>query len=184
MRLILREILPSSGQVSVGLFDLAKMKKRKIPYLRRNIGVVFQDFRLLPSKTVYDNVAFAMQIVGSSGKQIKKRVPEVLDVLHISSKAKKKPHELSGGEQQRVSIARAIVNEPKIIIADEPTGNLDFDTGSEIMEVLSDINRSGTTMLIVTHAREFVESMKRRVLTIENGELIRDEKGEQILDEA
>ncbi len=174
--LIIHEEVATYGEVIVNDFILSEIKKNDIPYLRRSIGMVFQDFRLLPNKTVYDNVAFAMQVIGASRKEIRRRVPSVLSMVGLSEKAKMKPNQLSGGEQQRVSIARAMVNNPPVIIADEPTGNLDPDTAAEIMQLFEEINRSGTTILIATHAKEFVDNMKKRVLAVENGSLVRDEE--------
>lgn len=174
--LIIHEEVATYGEVIVNDFILSEIKKNDIPYLRRSIGMVFQDFRLLSNKTVYDNVAFAMQVIGASRKEIRRRVPSVLSMVGLSGKAKMKPNQLSGGEQQRVSIARAMVNNPPVIIADEPTGNLDPDTAAEIMQLFEEINRSGTTILIATHAKEFVDNMKKRVLAVENGSLVRDEE--------
>ncbi|MDR1392330.1 MAG: cell division ATP-binding protein FtsE [Clostridiales bacterium] len=175
VKLMLREFLPNSGKIIIENFDVKKMSKRKIPFLRRNIGVVFQDFRLLPNKTVFENVSFAMEIIECSSKQIKKEVPKILELVGISNKSKMKPFELSGGEQQRVSLARAIVNNPKIVIADEPTGNLDFDTSFEIMSLLKQINKNGVTVIIVTHAQEFTAKMKKRLIKLENGSIVKDE---------
>ena len=152
------------------------MPKKRVPYLRRSVGMVFQDFRLLPNKTVYENVAFAMQVIGASRSEIRRNVPNVLSLVGLAHKARMKPGQLSGGEQQRVSLARALVNKPPVIIADEPTGNLDPDTACEIMQLLDDINKRGTTMIIATHAKNFVDDMQKRVLAIENGVLVRDEK--------
>lgn len=174
--LIIHEEVATYGEVIVNDFILSEIKKNDIPYLRRSIGMVFQDFRLLPNKTVYDNVAFAMQVIGASRKEIRRRVPNVLSMVGLSGKAKMKPNQLSGGEQQRVSIARAMVNNPPVIIADEPTGNLDPDTAAEIMQLFEEINGNGTTILIATHAKEFVDNMKKRVLAVENGSLVRDEE--------
>lgn len=174
--LIIYEEVATYGEVIVNDFVLSEIKKNDIPYLRRSIGMVFQDFRLLPNKTVYDNVAFAMQVIGASRKEIRRRVPNVLSMVGLSGKAKMKPNQLSGGEQQRVSIARAMVNNPPVIIADEPTGNLDPDTAAEIMQLFEEINGNGTTILIATHAKEFVDNMKKRVLAVENGSLVRDEE--------
>lgn len=178
VRLLLKEEDPSSGEVFVGNYSLIKLKQKDIPYLRRRMGIVFQDFRLLPDKTVYENVAFAMQIVEATPKEIRRQVPSVLSLVGLSKKADSYPSELSGGEQQRVSLARAIVNNPLVLIADEPTGNLDPETSWEIMKLLSDINHRGTTVLVATHAKEIVDSMKKRVIAIENGIVVRDqEKG-------
>ena len=157
-------------------YNLNELPKNKIPYLRRSIGMVFQDFRLLPNKTVYENVAFAMQVTGAQRREIRRNVPNVLAMVGLSGKAKMRPGQLSGGEQQRVSIARALVNRPPVIIADEPTGNLDPDTAAEIMQLLEDVNKRGTTMLVATHAKEFVDNMQKRVLAVEHGVLVRDEE--------
>ncbi|MBO5136106.1 MAG: cell division ATP-binding protein FtsE [Clostridia bacterium] len=174
--LIIREEIADSGKIIVNGFDVCNMKKKDIPYLRRSIGMVFQDFRLLPNKTVYENVAFAMQVIGASKRSIRKRVPVVLAMVGLSNKAKDRPDQLSGGEKQRVALARALANNPPVIIADEPTGNLDPDTAKEIMALLEEINRHGTTMVVATHAKDFVDEMKKRVLAIEDGVLVRDEE--------
>ena len=177
IKLIINEIEADRGTIIVRGEDVTKMSARQIPGLRRNIGIVFQDFRLLPKKTVYENVAFAMEIVHAKRRQIKKNVPQVLSMMGIADKAKKYPDELSAGEQQRVAIARAIVNKPRILIADEPTGNLDPDTAWEIMQLLNMINARGTTILMVTHAKDIVDKMEKRVIAIENGRIVRDEFG-------
>ncbi len=177
IKLILKEIEADSGNIKVGGKEITTMANREIPKLRRNIGIVFQDFRLLPRKTVYENVAFAMEIIHMSPKQIRKQVPAVLSLVGISNKANKYPHELSQGEQQRVAIARAIVNNPTVLIADEPTGNLDPDTAWEIMRLLEQINLRGTTILMVTHAKDIVDKMGKRVVAIEKGHIVRDEFG-------
>ncbi|MBO5505804.1 MAG: cell division ATP-binding protein FtsE [Clostridia bacterium] len=174
--LIIREEIADSGKIIVNGFDVCNMKKKDIPYLRRSIGMVFQDFRLLPNKTVYENVAFAMQVIGASKRAIRKRVPVVLAMVGLSNKAKDRPDQLSGGEKQRVALARALANNPPVIIADEPTGNLDPDTAKEIMALLEEINQHGTTMIVATHAKDFVDGMKKRVLAIEDGVLVRDEE--------
>lgn len=174
--LIIKEEIPTEGEISVCGFNLNELPKKKIPYLRRSIGMVFQDFRLLPNKTVYENVAFAMQVTGAQRREIRRSVPNVLAMVGLSGKAKMRPGQLSGGEQQRVSLARALVNRPPVIIADEPTGNLDPDTAAEIMQLLEDINKRGTTMLVATHAKEFVDNMQKRVLAVEHGVLVRDEE--------
>lgn len=176
IKLLLKEEEPTSGRIYLNDNEITKVKNRRIPYIRRDIGVVFQDFRLLPNKTVYENVAFAMEILGTPAKDIRRRVPMILSMVDLSRKASSFPEQLSGGEQQRVSIARAIVNNPPVLIADEPTGNLDPETAWEIMKALIDINARGTTIIMATHAREIVNSMKRRVLALENGVLIRDEE--------
>lgn len=176
IKLLLKEEEPTSGRIFLKGNEITKVNNRKIPYIRRDIGVVFQDFRLLPNKTVYENVAFAMEILGTNPKDIRRRVPMILSMVDLSRKASSYPEQLSGGEQQRVSIARAIVNNPPVLIADEPTGNLDPETALEIMRALMDINARGTTILMATHAREIVNSMRKRVIALENGKLIRDEE--------
>ena len=174
--LIIREEIADSGKIIVNGFDVCNMKNKDIPMLRRSIGMVFQDFRLLPNKTVYENVAFAMQVIGASKRAIRKRVPVVLAMVGLSNKAKDRPDQLSGGEKQRVALARALANNPPVIIADEPTGNLDPETAKEIMALLEEINQHGTTMIVATHAKDFVDTMKKRVLAIEDGVLVRDEE--------
>ncbi|OPJ55234.1 cell division ATP-binding protein FtsE [Alkalithermobacter paradoxus] len=176
MKLLLKEEELTSGTIIIDGVDITKLPKRKIPKLRRSMGIVFQDFRLLQNKNVYDNVAFAMQITGHSSKEIRRRVPSVLSLVGLSDKAKSYPSELSGGEQQRVSIARAIVNNPTLLIADEPTGNLDPQTAWEIMNLLGDINKRGTTIIMATHAKDVVDKLKRRVIALEKGVLVRDEE--------
>ena len=176
IKLLLKEENPTSGSIYLNGMDITSVRNRKIPYIRRNIGVVFQDFRLLPNKTVYENIAFAMEIIGAPPKEIRRNVPMVLSMVDLSSKAHCYPDELSGGEHQRVAISRAIVNNPPVLIADEPTGNLDPDTAWEIMKVLRDINRRGTTILMATHAKDIVDVMKRRVIAIESGQIVRDEE--------
>ena len=174
IKMLLKEVEPSTGNIVMGNEDLSKIKRRQIPYHRRKIGMVFQDFRLIPTLNVYENVAFAMRVVGASPKEIRKRVPMVLSLVGLSNKYKMFPTELSGGEQQRVSIARAIVNNPKVLIADEPTGNLDPETAKEIMELIDYINKAGTTVVMATHAKEIVNSMKKRVIAIDKGEVVSD----------
>ena len=174
IKMLLKEVEQSTGNIVMGNEDLSKIKRRQIPYHRRKIGMVFQDFRLIPTLNVYENVAFAMRVVGASPKEIRKRVPMVLSLVGLSNKYKMFPTELSGGEQQRVSIARAIVNNPKVLIADEPTGNLDPETAKEIMELIDDINKAGTTVVMATHAKEIVNSMKKRVIAIDKGEVVSD----------
>jgi cell division transport system ATP-binding protein len=175
MKLIYREEVPTKGQISVNGFNIGRLKQRKIPYVRRNIGVVFQDFRLLPKMNVYENVAFAMEVVEAPKKVIRKRVPEVLELVGLKNKANRDPSQLSGGEQQRVAIARAIVNNPSVIIADEPTGNLDPETSWGIMQLLDEINFRGTTIVMATHNKDIVNTMRKRVIAIEHGNIVRDE---------
>ncbi len=178
VRLLLKEIEPSDGQLFVNGVDLSKLKRRDMPGFRRMMGVVFQEFRLLPNKTVYDNVAFAMQIVGSSAREIRRNVPLVLTMVGLQKKARAYPNQLSGGEQQRTALARAIINKPPLLIADEPTGNLDPSTSWEIMTLLEDINNNGTTVVITSHDKEVVDAMKKRVISLKNGSVISDvEKG-------
>ena len=177
IKLILKEIDPDEGSIRVKGEEVTRMSNRKIPGHRRNIGIVFQDFRLLPQKTVYENVAFAMEITHQSKRAIKRNVPQALALMGISEYASKYPSELSAGEQQRVAIARAIVNKPTVLIADEPTGNLDPVTAWEIMKLLEEINARGTTIVMVTHAKDIVDRMQKRVIVIENGHIVRDEFG-------
>ena len=176
IKMILKEIDPSSGEVVVAGKELTKITRKQVPYYRRKIGMVFQDFRLIPNLNVYENVAFAMRVVEASQREIRRRVPMVLSLVGLSHKYKMFPNELSGGEQQRVSLARAIVNNPSVLICDEPTGNLDPETAKEIMELLEDINRAGTTILMATHAKDIVDSMKKRVIAIEKGTIVRDDR--------
>ena len=180
LKLIMREEVANEGEVIVSNFKLSKLKKRQIPYLRRSMGIVFQDFRLINTMTVYDNVAFAMRVVGASQREIRKRVPYVLGLVGLQHKSKSYPMELSGGEQQRVGLARALVNNPSLIIADEPTGNVDPDMSYEIMELLTEINRRGTTVLIVTHERDLVKAFHRRVIEIRDGHVVADSREEEV----
>jgi cell division transport system ATP-binding protein len=175
MKLMYREEVPTKGQISINGFNIGKLKPRKIPYVRRNIGVVFQDFRLLPKMTAFENVAFAMEVIEAPKRHIKKRVMEVLDLVGLRSKANREPSQLSGGEQQRIAIARAIVNNPSVIIADEPTGNLDPETSWGIMQLLDEINFRGTTIVMATHNRDIVNTMRKRVIAIERGQIVRDQ---------
>lgn len=175
IKILLKEVEPTAGSIEINDFDLVTMKRKEVPFYRRKIGVVFQDFRLIPTLNVYENVAFAMRVIEAPKKIIRKRVPMVLSLTGLSSKFKAFPNELSGGEQQRVSLARAIVNNPTILICDEPTGNLDPDTAEGIMEILNDINHAGTTVVMATHAREIVDRMQKRVVALEKGMVARDE---------
>ncbi|GAA4479911.1 cell division ATP-binding protein FtsE [Rhodococcus olei] len=175
MRLLLKEETPTSGDIHVADFHVNKLAARRVPKLRQSIGCVFQDFRLLPSKTVAENVAFALEVIGKPRATIDRTVPEVLDLVGLSGKADRLPHELSGGEQQRVAIARAFVNRPLVLLADEPTGNLDPDTSGDIMLLLERINRTGTTVLMATHDNHIVDSMRRRVVELDLGRVVRDE---------
>ena len=177
IRLMMREISPSGGNIYIAGKDLAKLRRRQVSKYRRNIGIVFQDFRLLPDRNVYDNVAFAQRVIGAPKREIPKEVSKVLHLVGLSQKYKSFPNELSGGEQQRVAIARALVNNPMIILADEPTGNLDPQNSYEIMSLLEEINRRGTTVVIVTHDREVVDQMQKRVVTLQDGVIIEDKKG-------
>ncbi len=175
IKLIMKEEDATEGSILINGIEVCDLRRREVPYFRRTVGVVFQDYRLLPNKTVQENVAYAMEIIGSSGKEIRKNVPNVLSMVGLAHKAKMYPSQLSGGEQQRVAIARAIVNNPMVLIADEPTGNLDPDTAAEIMELLEDINRRGTTIVMATHAESIVNRMQKRVLVVEKGVITRDE---------
>lgn len=175
MKLIYREEVPTKGQISVNGFNIGKLKPRKIPYVRRNIGVIFQDFRLLPKMSVYENIAFAMEVIEAPKKVIRKRAMEVIELVGLKGKHNSLPSQLSGGEQQRVAIARAIINNPSVIVADEPTGNLDPETSWGIMNLLEEINFRGATIVMATHNREIVNSLRKRVIAIENGAIVRDE---------
>lgn len=174
IKMLTGEVIPSEGEIRVNGFDIRRMKRNKLPKLRRTLGVIFQDFRLIDKKTVYENVAFAMRVIGASNKQIAKRVPYVLELVGLDGREKRLPQELSGGEQQRVAIARALVNNPGMIIADEPTGNLDPILSLELMMLLEKINELGTTVLVVTHERELVNSFSKRVVAIDDGIIISD----------
>src|SRR5690348_8166914 len=176
IRLLLKELEPTAGRIMVGGRDLARLKRSRVPLLRRNVGCVFQDFKLLPNRSAYENVAYALKVQGENRASIRKKVPEVLNLVGLAHKTNSLPDELSGGEQQRVSIARAVVNHPPLLICDEPTGNLDPDTSVGIMQLLYRINRSGTTILMVTHDREMVDKMRKRVIALEEGRLSRDER--------
>jgi len=175
MRLLIKELDPSEGVVRVAGRDLSKIERKKAPYYRRNVGVVFQDFKLLPNRTVYDNVAYALQVTGASRKQIRGTLPDILRMTGLSTKLHNYPHQLSGGEQQRVAVARAFVSHPPLLLADEPTGNLDPETSIGIMQLLYRINRAGTTVMIATHDRDMVDRMRRRVIELRRGRIVRDE---------
>ena len=183
IKLLLRELTPTSGRIIVNNFDLAKLRRRKIPKYRRNIGVVFQDFRLLKDRNVYENVAFAQRVIEVPTRQIKKNVPAMLSLVGLPEKYRSKTKELSGGEQQRVALARALVNNPPILLADEPTGNLDPRNSWEIMKLLEEINRRGTTVVVVTHNREIVNAMRKRVITVKKGVIVSDEEKGEYIDE-
>ena len=176
LRILLKEVEPTSGRVVVNDMDLGAMPRRYVPRYRRTLGVVFQDFRLLKDRTVYENIAFAQRVIGVPGRTIKEAVPRMLKLVGLSSKYKAFPHQLSGGEQQRVAIARALTNQPAVLLADEPTGNLDPQNAMEIMKLLEEINRRGTTVIVVTHSRELVNMMKKRVITMDKGIVISDVK--------
>ncbi|KIL49959.1 cell division ATP-binding protein FtsE [Jeotgalibacillus soli] len=175
IKMMYREEKPTKGNILINGVDITNLKASRVPYLRRNIGVVFQDFKLLSRLTVYENIAFALEVIEEHPKSIKKRVMEVLDLVGLKHKARMMPDELSGGEQQRISIARSIVNTPKVVIADEPTGNLDPETSWEIMNLFEEINTRGTTIVMATHNREIVNTIRHRVIAIENGLIVRDE---------
>ncbi|WP_123054614.1 cell division ATP-binding protein FtsE [Clostridium sp. JN-1] len=177
VKVLLKEIQPTSGQLIVNNMDITNLNRKEVPYYRRKLGVVFQDFRLISTLNVYENVAFAMRVVQAPVKEIRKKVPVVLSLVGLANKYKAFPNELSGGEQQRVSLARAIVNNPSILIADEPTGNLDPETAMGIVETMNDINKAGTTVVMATHAKEIVDMMRKRVIALEKGVIIRDEQG-------
>jgi cell division transport system ATP-binding protein len=175
MKLLTREQFPDEGEIWVAGKNLGSLRSWKVPMLRRDIGYVFQDFKLLPNKTVYENVAFAMEVIGKGRREIERRVPEVLELVALEGKAQARPHELSGGQQQRVSVARAFVNNPRILLCDEPTGNLDPTTSVGIMKLLDRINRTGATVVMATHDQHIVDSMRRRVIELENGHVVRDQ---------
>jgi len=177
IRLCIRELRATSGHVIIGGRDLGELRRSKVPYLRRAIGCVFQDFRLLPDRTASENVAYALQVTGHSRQEVNRRVPEILALVGLDGKGDRLPRELSGGEQQRVSIARALVNQPRLLIADEPTGNLDPDTSQGIMDLLTRINRTGTTVLVATHDRDTVDRMQQRVIALHKGRIVRDAEG-------
>lgn len=177
IKLILKEIAPTTGEITVAGYDLNKLKSKQVPFLRRHVGVVFQDYRLLENRTVYENVAFAMEVMQHKQSKIQKRVPNVLRMVGLKDKARKYPNQLSGGEQQRVAIARSIINNPKILICDEPTGNLDPQTSIGIMKLLHDINKRGTTLLVATHDKTIVDAMQRRVIALKDGVIIGDRRG-------
>lgn len=179
IKLLYHEEQATSGEIKVGEFDVVKLKPKHLPYLRRSVGVIFQDYKLLPKKTVFENVAYAMEVIGTKRRVIKRRVPEVLEMVGLKHKMRAFPDQLSGGEQQRVAIARAIVNNPKLLIADEPTGNLDPENSWEIMRLLDEINQRGTTIIMATHNSQIVNTMRHRVVAIEYGRIVRDqEKGD------
>lgn len=177
MKLLLKELEPTKGRIVVNDMDLGRMPRRYVPKYRRRLGVVFQDFRLLKDRTVFENVAFAQRVIGVPGRVIKETVPEMLRLVGLSSKYKAYPRQLSGGEQQRVAIARALINNPEVLLADEPTGNLDSFNTHGIMKLLEEINQRGTTVIVVTHSQEMVDEMNKRVITMERGSIISDERG-------
>lgn len=183
IKLLLRELSPSSGRIIVNNYDLSRLRRRKVAKFRRNVGVVFQDFRLLKDRNVYENVAFAQRVIEVPTRQIRKNVPAMLSLVGLAGKYKAKTTQLSGGEQQRVALARALVNNPPILLADEPTGNLDPRNSWEIMKLLEEINRRGTTVLVVTHNREIVNAMRKRVITMKKGIIISDEEKGEYIDE-
>ena len=176
IKLVLKQLEPNDGRILVAGRNLGTLRRSKVPLLRRNIGCVFQDFKLLPNKTVYENVAYALEVVGEHRRSIRRKVPEILNLVGLSDKTNSMPHEVSGGEQQRVSVARAFVNHPPLLLADEPTGNIDPETSIGIMQLLLRINRTGTTVVIATHDREMVDRMRRRVIALDGGRLVRDER--------
>ena len=175
IKMLFREVLPSTGSIFVNGVDILSLTPKEIPYMRRQLGIIFQDYRLLPDRTVYENVAFAMEVIETPRRKIKRRVLNVLDLVGLRHRADAYPNELSGGEQQRIAIARAIVNDPIMVIADEPTGNLDPETSWDIMEIFKEINAEGTTIVMATHDKEIVDAMGKRVIAIEDGNIVRDE---------
>lgn len=176
VRLLIAEIKPDRGQIIIGGWDVTKIKRRQVPLLRRQIGVVFQDFKLLPRKTVFENVAFALQVSGVAGSRIRQIVPQVLKIVDLEGKMNRYPQELSGGERQRVAIARALIHRPKVLLADEPTGNLDTINSREIIDLLLKINNFGTTVVLVTHNKDIVNALRKRVITVEDGRVVQDQK--------
>jgi cell division transport system ATP-binding protein len=176
IKLVLKQLEPTQGRILVAGRNLQTLRRSKVPLLRRNIGCVFQDFKLLPNKTVYENVAYALEVVGEHRRSIRRKVPEILNLVGLADKTNSLPHEVSGGEQQRVSVARAFVNHPPLLLADEPTGNIDPETSIGIMQLLLRINRTGTTVVVATHDREMVDRMRRRVIALDAGRLVRDER--------
>ena len=176
IKMLFREVIPSTGSIFVNGTNILELGPKETPYMRRQLGIIFQDYRLLPDRTVYENVAFAMEVIEAPHRKIKRRVLNVLDLVGLRSRCNSYPNELSGGEQQRIAIARAIVNDPLLVIADEPTGNLDPETSWDIMEIFKEINETGTTIVMATHDKEIVDAMGKRVIAIENGHIVRDEK--------
>jgi cell division transport system ATP-binding protein len=176
IKLVLKQLEPTEGRILVAGRNLQTLRRSKVPLLRRNIGCVFQDFKLLPNKTVYENVGYALEVVGEHRRSIRRKVPEILNLVGLSDKTNSLPHEISGGEQQRVSVARAFVNHPPLLLADEPTGNIDPETSIGLMQLLLRINRTGTTVVVATHDREMVDRMRRRVIALDGGRLVRDER--------
>ncbi len=176
VRLLIAEIKPDQGQIIIGGWDITRIRRGKIPILRRQIGVVFQDFKLLPKKTVFENVAFALQVSGASSRKIRQIVPQVLKIVDLDGKLDRYPQELSGGERQRVAIARSLIHRPKVLLADEPTGNLDAINSQEIIELLQKINDFGTTVVLVTHNKDIVNKLRKRVITLEDGQIVQDQK--------
>lgn len=176
IKMLFREVIPTTGSIFVNGIDILRLQEKEIPYMRRQLGIIFQDYRLLPDRTVYENVAFAMQVIEAPHRKIKRRVMNVLELVGLSNRCNSYPNELSGGEQQRIAIARAIVNDPLLVIADEPTGNLDPETSWDIMDIFKEINASGTTIVMATHDKEIVDAMGKRVIAIEKGRIVRDEK--------